>query len=299
MIEALNMQLDVVRTVIKNDTNEITVCADRKRDTGVFYTVISITSPVIRREIAGIMAQEELFKDNSDYIGSFTLKDSFSLVFTYQSESRLLDMDNVYISEFSDRVEVATAFVAAVAQSGITSSMGMLLLNPRNINLTREKSVYLNYFLDFHEWNDNEDNETLFYSRVASVTFNVLASDFEKKYGDHIPYYPNELQVFYKKIGTKGFGTLNRILAQIKMLPEELEDINGGINRRLRWLRTIIGFVKRNSLMLFLGVVVVITVIYTFYQITTRLNYARLTAENVSYAAMENIGEVYLGELEI
>lgn len=45
MSELLSMRLEPVRTVLKNEVNEIAVCVDLGRRTGVFYTMISITEP--------------------------------------------------------------------------------------------------------------------------------------------------------------------------------------------------------------------------------------------------------------
>ena len=81
MLEALNMQLDPVRTVLTNEVNQITVCVDRKRTSGVFYTVISITASEVRRRIAYLIATTGLFTNNNDFIGSFTSGEASNLVF--------------------------------------------------------------------------------------------------------------------------------------------------------------------------------------------------------------------------
>ena len=43
--------------VLKNEVNEIAVCVDLGRRTGVFYTMISITEPRVRLGVAALLAQ--------------------------------------------------------------------------------------------------------------------------------------------------------------------------------------------------------------------------------------------------
>ena len=45
MFPALNMELEIVRTVLKNPVNDIYVCTDLRKNTGTFYTMVSIADP--------------------------------------------------------------------------------------------------------------------------------------------------------------------------------------------------------------------------------------------------------------
>ena len=51
MFPALNMELEIVRTVLKNPVNDIYVCTDLRKNTGTFYTMVSIADPDCRRKV--------------------------------------------------------------------------------------------------------------------------------------------------------------------------------------------------------------------------------------------------------
>ena len=50
MFPALNMELEIVRTVLKNPVNDIYVCTDLRKNTGTFYTMVSTADPDCRRK---------------------------------------------------------------------------------------------------------------------------------------------------------------------------------------------------------------------------------------------------------
>ena len=49
MFPALDMELEIVRTVLKNNINDIYVCTDLLKNTGSFYTMISIRDKKYRK----------------------------------------------------------------------------------------------------------------------------------------------------------------------------------------------------------------------------------------------------------
>lgn len=61
MFPALNMELEIVRTVLKNPVNDIYVCTDLRKNTGTFYTMVSIADPDCRRKVTEKLNTERLF----------------------------------------------------------------------------------------------------------------------------------------------------------------------------------------------------------------------------------------------
>ena len=78
MFPALNMELEIVRTVLKNPVNDIYVCTDLRKNTGIFYTMVSIADPDCRRKVTEKLNTERLFFSNRDFIGSFIYENSGS-----------------------------------------------------------------------------------------------------------------------------------------------------------------------------------------------------------------------------
>ena len=170
MFPALNMELEIVRTVLKNSVNDIYVCTDTLKDTGVFYTMVSIHDKDCRKMVTEKLNTERIFFSNRDFIGSFVYENRLNLVFRYYHENLLSLLGSVYLVEFADCKRAALGLIAACAECGAGPDLGSLLLHERNINITREGEVQFNYFLDFAELKPGME-ESRYLKAVAERVF--------------------------------------------------------------------------------------------------------------------------------
>ena len=295
MIEALNMQLESIRTVLKNEVNEISVCIDLRRRTGVFYTLISITSASVRRQLATLIAAEGLFATNRDFIGSFSYGDSLNLLFCYRQENLLSRREAIYATSFVHRKRMAESMLVALAEIQITNSVGLLLLDERTLNISSDASIYFNYFLDFSRW-DPQTEENAFFTQTAQLCFEILSREYQARYDGFLPNYPSELQVLFKKTHLGSFTSFNSILTFIKMIPDAPREPSVGWRRLADRIRLLVGWVRRNAMAIFLVSIVLVTIGYTVCQVTVRLSYRSAAAKSTVYNGMETVGEVYLGD---
>jgi len=298
LTEALNMKLETVRTVLRNEVNEIIVCVDKNRATDVFYTMISITSPPVRRQLAQRIGADGLFTSNSDFIGSFTRGEEFCLVFLYRPENRLSTHEQMYAANFVARKEMAQNLLIACAETQITGSVGVLLLDDRNINVGSDRSVYFNYFLDFKNWNPELD-ESQFYHDVGQTVFELLSREFEAKYAGDLDSYPSELQILYKKTQNRDFRSFSGILTFVKALPDEPRELFTGWRAFWEKCKDLWQWIKNHSMTIFVVAIIAVTMGYLAYQIIARISASKAIEKNVTYAGMDNIGEVYLGDEDI
>lgn len=192
MFPALNMELEIVRTVLKNPVNDIYVCTDLRKNTGTFYTMVSIADPDCRRKVTEKLNTERLFFSNRDFIGSFIYENRLNLVFRYYHENLLSLLGGVYLVEFADCKRAALGLIAACAECGAGADMGVLLLNDRNINITREGEVQFNYFLDFSQWQPGIE-EQRYYQEVAQKVFGILELNYKGKY-ETPDSYPGDIR---------------------------------------------------------------------------------------------------------
>lgn len=295
MIRALNMELEIVRTVFRSQVNEVSVYADVKRDSGTHYTVISIFSKSVAKEIAGRITLNGLFTQNSDFLGSFTHRDSLCLVFLYHPESRLANKEALYAPSFAKRKEVALSFLTALAETEIGGDIGKLLISDANVNISPEGKVYLNYFLDFSEFTPSPDPDD-FYRDAAGFAFDILAREYAAKYEQQMELYPNELRLMFKKTENRAFKSHSQIMAFVRTLSDEPKEQRFGIMRLVDRLDKIKDFLLKNPVNFFLVAVVLVTVGYLGYQVAIRAMASRNIKENTVYVGMQVIGEVYLGE---
>ena len=290
------MELEIVRTVLKNQVNDIYVCTDTRKDTGVFYTMVSIHDKSCRKLVTEKLNTERLFFSNRDFIGSFIYENRLNLVFRYYHENLLSLLGSVYLAEFTDCKRAALGLIAACAECGAGPELGALLLNDRNINVTREGEVQFNYFLDFAELEEGLE-EPAYLQLVAKKVFGVLELNYKGRY-ETPDSYPGDLRLFYMKLNTTGFSSLGHMIAAVRSMPDKPVEMRG----LLWWIRSrfrrIRGFLFRNSMSAFLTILVVVTLIYGSVQVWRRWTVKKAYESNVSYNGIEYIGNVYLGEEE-
>jgi hypothetical protein len=298
MISALNMELEIVRTVLVSDVSEVSVYSDTKRDTGSYYTMVSVYSKTVAKELAGRIAIAGLFGGNGDFIGSFTHKDALHLVFAYHPESTLANREALYAGTFVKRKEVALSFLAALAETEITGDLGRLLLTDRNINLTSDGKVYLNYFLDFKGFtpSDGQDN---FHRAAAEYAFDILTREYAAKYDNQVEMYPHELRLMYKKLQNRAFRSLSQIIAFVRTLPDKPPEQRFGIMKLAGAAIALKNALLKRPARLFLAIIVIMTLGYLGYQVVIRAMASKSMEENTVYVGMQQIGEVYLGEEDI
>lgn len=295
MFPALNMELEIVRTVLKNNVNDIYVCTDIIKNTGSFYTMISIRDKKVRKIVTEKLNTERIFFSNRDFLGSFTYGDCLNLVFRYYHENLLSLMSGIYLEEFADCKRTALNLISACAESGAGPDMGMLLLEERNINITKDGNIQFNYFLDFSQM--QQANEEQYLKGVAETAFSILELNFKGSH-ESPEGYPNDLRLFYLKMSNGGLTSLGHMISLIRGMSDKqivTKGISWWIRNRFRCTKN---FLFRNSMTTFLTVLVVATLIYAGVQIHSRWRMRKAYENNVSYYGIEYIGNVYLGDEE-
>lgn len=297
LIEALNMKLEPIRSVLKNEVNEITVCQDMNRPTDVLYTLVSVYSPSVRKKIAEKIGAEGLFASNSDFIGAFSRKDAYCLVFLYRNENRLSTHEDLYSKTFAHEKQMAENLLVVCAETQVCASVGILLLHERNVNVERDRSVYFNYFLDFGEWDPGAD-DARFYHALGEKIFAMLARKFKPKFGEDVNAYPSELQVFYKKTENRDFRNFASMLAFVRNLPDEPKELLTGWRKFIERLKDLYFWCREHSTTIFIAGIAAITLTYLFYQIYIRWDANKTKLDNTLYAGLETIGSVFFGDEE-
>lgn len=292
MYAVLNMELEPVSLVLKNETNEITVCTDQK--SGAFYTVILIDAAETRRTVAGLIGKGEWI-GSSDYIGSFTHRSRLGLVFRYYEENRLATKEVVYISSFAQRKELALSLLRAYGGSGAKGQVAALLLADRNLNISPSRQAYFNYFLDFDRLEDAADPLQL----LSEQVYGILSREYKDRYDGTVHEYPMELHLGYKMLQNKSFHSENRLITYVKELPDQLRERRRGLGALLDWVQNLRVAWKGRWMPVFVGMMVLVTALYVGYQVVTRSTARRETAANTSYVGLDYIGDVYLGNREI
>lgn len=297
MIPALNMHLEDVRVVLKNDINDITVCRDIKDSAQQFYTMISVKSDLHRKYITEQINLGKMFTHCKDFVGSFGTGKELKLIFRYENENLIDHVGSIYLYDFARCREASIRLISALAESGISGPVCKLLLNPRNINVDSDGGVTLNYFLDFSDY-DMEEAPFNELDYIAETVFGILERPWKEKFHGEVLNYPDELRLFYMKIQNHSFLSYGQIVSQLRSMPAKPIAKQGTIWKLRRWFRGIYATLFKNPARIILTLLVVVTILYAAWQISMRIRVHRAYDQNVSYSALEYIGTVYLGDEE-
>jgi len=295
MFFALNMELKIIRTVLKNEINEIYVCTDITKSKGNFYTMVSIEEGKYRKMLAEQMNVEGLFLGNKDFIGSFNYSNKLNLVFRYHTENLLSALGGVYLYNFAECKKASANLVAAFAEAGMNSGVGALLLKDQNINVTNEGGIYFNYFLDFAAYAQVTTEE--YVNMVSEKAFEILELKYREKYRSR-DMYPSDLRLYDMKMQHQGFTTFGQIIITIRGMADAPVEMRGFV----WWVRSRVrrtgNFLFRNTTTAFLTILVIVTAVFAGTEVTKRVRAQKAFENNVSYNGIEYIGSVYLGNEE-
>ena len=297
VIPALNMHLEDVRVVLKNEVNDITVCRDMKESGQQFYTMVSVKSDSYRKYITEQINRGNMFAHCKDFIGSFSIGKELKLLFRYESENLIDNVGSIYLYDFARCREAAIHLVSILAETGVSGQVCKLLLNPRNINVDSECGVTLNYFLDFQDY-DMEDQTFNDMDCIAETVFGILERPWKEKLNGEIQNYPDELRLFWMKMQNHSFLSYGQIVAQLRAMPNKPIAKMGVVWKIRKWFRTIRSVLFRNPARILLTVLVIGTLVYASWQIYMRIRVRQAYDQNISYSALEYIGSVYLGDEE-
>ena len=302
MVPAMNMHLENVRVVLRNEVNDITVCRDNRDSARPFYTMISIKSDSHRKYITEQMNQGKLFSHAKNYVGSFSVGRELKLLFHYESENLLQTVGSIYLYDFVKCKKAAMNLVGAMAETGIEGEVCRLLLQPRNINIGSDCSVTLNYFLDFKDF-DPEGEELLSAERdsmepLTQQVFSILELPWKDRFHGQIDHYPDELRLFWMKVQNHSFVSFGQIMNQLRSMPDRPIARQGFFWQIKKTFRRIKNTLFGNPARIMLTMLVTVTILYAGWQIYLRISTQRAYDRNVSYSAMEYVGDVYLGNEE-
>lgn len=220
MIYALGCSLEIVRTVLRNATNDIYVCKEKSRQNGSLYTCIRIKKEEMQKEILNILANQQELLNNVDYVGSFVLEGTLNLLFLYHNERKLDAFLELYINSFELRCKVCKSLIGGCQTSGFPIEWIYLLLDSKNVNVNPDGSVYFNYFIDFECLYKVNELSNASFNKLAESVFAILSKEYKHIY--NIEKYPKELRLFHKKMTTDRFNSFNDFYKYLAVMPKEL-----------------------------------------------------------------------------
>lgn len=207
LYQSQKMKLECIRTVKKNNTNDVFICRDLNTAAGNLYTLLAIKDHLISRkyleifEYAGLSAQDS-------YIDSFSDKGAFCMVFEYKQERPLKDFYMGSSYTLAECENVCIQVLMACMASNLPFPLIYLILKQEQLHMSKDYSVYFSYELDLSEL-DPEITERDCAVQCAAILRDMLAPKASQKAFSY--------RLLEKKISRKSYDRFMELYKDIRI----------------------------------------------------------------------------------
>lgn len=300
MIYALGYALEQVRTVLKNDTNDIYIYKKREEGINTFYTCVCIKNDEIKKKVLLTLSSYPNIAKNMDYVGQFILQGHLNLLFLYHEERKIASYIEVCGGSFEQSYKICMNLVRECQASHFPTNWLLMLLQQENINVTEGGEVYFNYFLDFDRFLHAAYLKETGFDQLAYTIFEILSRPYWRIH--KLSKYPKELRLLNNKMNHQGFNSYADFYEYLKLLPEKLESEQGVIYKLKLIFSKVRRGIKKYAPIVMMGGIICIAVIYSLFQIHTRneLREANKAVEEEmqTYKKMYCIGTVEIQKVD-
>ena len=207
LYQSQKMKLECVRTVKKNDINDILICQDLNTAARNLYTLLVIKEHQTARQYLEVFERAGMSARDS-YIDSFSDRGALCMVFEYKQERPLRDF---YMGESYTLAECETVCINVI-MTCITSNLPYpllyLLLKQEQLHLSKDHTVYFSYQIDLAEL-DPEKSERDCAVACASVLRELLRSKASQKAFSY--------RLLEKKISRKSYDRITELYKDIRI----------------------------------------------------------------------------------
>lgn len=205
--QSQKMKLECVRTVRKNDINDILICQDLNTTARNLYTLLVIKEHQTARQYLEVFERAGMSAQDS-YIDSFSDRGALCMVFEYKQERPL---QNFYMGESYTLAEcesVCINVIMACITSNLPYPLLYLLLKQEQLHLSKDHTVYFSYQIDLAEL-DPEKSERDCAVACASVLRELLRPKASQKAFSY--------KLLEKKISRKSYDTFTELYKDIRI----------------------------------------------------------------------------------
>ncbi len=224
LYQSQKMRLECVRTILRGSVNDILICRDLAVAVGSLYTLLVIKEHQTARryleafERAGLSAQDS-------YIDSFSAHGALCMVFEYRRERPIRDFYAGLAYALPECEEVCINLVVTCMACGLPFPILYLVLKQDQLNLSKDRTVYLGYQIDLSEL-DMGKTERDCAVLCASIIRELLRPKASLK--------AFSFQLLEKKISRRSYGRFTELYKDIRISAAPMGRL--GIRKRfLRW----------------------------------------------------------------
>ena len=205
--QSANLQLKSVRLVAKNEVNEIHICQNMTDTNKTMYTVIVVKDHDIVRKFLEIYENTE-HKAEDTLVECFAHDGNHIIVFPYVRERPLMDFYRGDAMPIQQCEDVCTNTIIATMAGQLPWPVLYLILTQRQLNLSKDNSVYLSYAIDLKYL-----DETIREEDCVNACARILLELLEPKAGQKATSY----LLLDKKLSRKSYRRFTELYKDVQI----------------------------------------------------------------------------------
>lgn len=207
------MLLEKTQEVLQGKINDVIVCRDIAGDGKQYYTVLVVHDRETAKLLMDMFHRGNASK-TTKFITDFTWKDRYLMVFDYVRERNLERFFASEVSGIHACEQMALNLVMECLACGVPYPMLYLMLNQGQINISKDRNIYLGFCVNLEELSENiseKDCATL----CARIVFSYLGQMQSLK--------ATSYKLLEKKIWKSGYQRFTQLYKDLKMAAQPLQ----------------------------------------------------------------------------
>ncbi|MDO4531409.1 MAG: hypothetical protein Q4C06_05460 [Bacillota bacterium] len=222
------MILQQTQEVFRGQVNDVIVCQDQGNSSRPFYTVLVVHDRTMAKKLMDLFHDRSGRAKNS-FIADYTWRDSYLMVFDYIRERPLHQFFTSEVRSMMECEQLCINLTVECIAAGIPFPILYLQLLQDQINISKDRNVYLSYCIDLSEFSE-DITERECATLCAQKIFDMLGQIGSEKKGrvDRITSY----KLLENRSWKSGYHRFTDLYKDLKMASLPLK--KDGLFKRLK-----------------------------------------------------------------
>ena len=274
--QSQNMRLKVIRLIARNEVNEIQVCENLNDSAHGLYTVIVLKDHEITKKFIEMNEKSEEVVE-SVVIDCFSENGQYLVVYPHKKERPIELFYMASALTLSQAEEACINLIIACMTSNLPWPVLYLLMTQKQVNISRDNSVYLSYYMDLSQLNE-EITERDCVVECAKLMVRMLAPKVRRR------RRANSYILLQKKIEKRAYDRFRDLYKDLKLAA--VQEKKKGVGLRIRlWFER-----NRDTLFRIILVISIILAVFVVLTFLTNLIFGDVPWLRIFIRSFETIG---------
>ena len=208
-----NMILQQTQEILRGKVNDVIVCQDMAANGKVYYTVLVVHDRNLAKKLMDLFHSKTM-QSNHRFVLDFTWKNSYLMVFDYVKERSLKQFFSSEIATLQECEQIAQNLTVECLAGGNPYPILYLQLKQNQINISKDKSIYLGYNIDLSQFS-GKITEKECATICAQIIFEYIKEISSQK--------ATSYKLLEKKVGKSGYQRFTDLYKDLKMAAQPLK----------------------------------------------------------------------------